>query len=123
MVSPNLRHCLVELNALARKRTKGSRMRALNKLPKKKIECLYDAMREVIANIYNENIKLNNRQYGRLVRHKKLLKALAHGSRNPQQRTKLVKQFGGIFPAFLIPILAGIAGTAAGKILDKVIPK
>src|ERR1700761_1501803 len=88
--------CAIELDMLARARTKKSR----NNLLKHAKKCVIDSISEIAVNCLNGNIPLENCDLKKLSRHKKVLRQIA--SKIPYTKRKhILIQSGGFLPILL----------------------
>ena len=87
-----------------------------------KQSCIYNALHEIGVNFTANKIPLTSSEVKKLKKYKRLFRRLSKRSKNKAEQSKQVVQAGGAFP-LLIPILASLGGSIAGKIVDHVASK
>jgi hypothetical protein len=79
--------------------------------------CLINAISELADNCLAGNFPLNKCQFKKLAKYKNILRRLKRKTK-VQTRRRILKQYGGVLPALVVPalgFLASIIGTAISK--------
>lgn len=77
---------------------------------------LMDCFSECAKNVLKGNVKLSSRQFGKLQREKKNVRALA-SKRTPLKRKRKIVQRGGFIGALLMPAIATLGGILMNRLL------
>jgi hypothetical protein len=102
-MSDNLRKGISELRGVFKIKNPSERKIVLKHNLARKV--LYKCLREISKNIVNKRIPLNNRQKTKINQNSTIIKRLAKGTKNKQNRKKLAQQVGGAILPWLIPII------------------
>ena len=105
-MSENLRKCFPKLEVLAQIKSKKSRRQTLSAMSD---DSLYHAIKEIISNLLQKNIKLTRNQRRSLSRCKKTIVTIAK-HKGKANRKHIVVQSGG-FLHILIPAVAAVLGS------------
>lgn len=106
MISENLKKWLSLFDVLQKVKNRNLRERLLHNFSSD--ASLFDALREIIINIRDNNIDLKEDEKRKLIQHREVLRRLLKRSyKSPSVRKKIVNQSGG-FLNILLPIVTSV---------------
>lgn len=109
-MSKNLRKCMKTMQLYCSTEKKHLRDSILNEMSKH--ECFFDAIHEIVNNLFLKNINVKSLTPAQKNKMKKMLPVMLKIRKKPKNkaiRRKLVQQSGGFLPVVL-PVLATVVG-------------
>ena len=115
-MSKNLRKCMKTMRILCETKSKKIKTSILDEMCKQ--DCFFDALYEIVNNIYLKHIQFSSNQKRRLKKHIKLMECIHEHPKNPTKRKKIVKQTVG-FLNLILPILLPVVGELISNVIRK----
>lgn len=113
-MSRNLKSQFPRLEMISKMKSPKARQLMLKEFSQDR--CFCKAVREIVKNTLKRNITIPEKSKAKLVKHKKLILALAEKRKSKSKTRQLVQQSGtGFFLPLVIPLVASVIGELFNK--------
>lgn len=115
-MSKNLRNCMKTMHIWCDTKSPKIKKSIIEEMSKK--ECFFEAVYEIIDNIYLKNLELTPSSLKKLKKYLKVMEKIHQRPQNKVIRKKLVRQTGGFLP-IVLPILASVISDLISNAISK----